>query len=64
MDVIRDDSIAIFIVHHLLNGQLAKLPTILDSLLTGIANTTSTAIRVEGGGSGEPQNGRQRLYQH
>ena len=49
MDVICDDSIAIFIVHHLLNGQLAELPTILDSLLTVIANTTSTAIRVESG---------------
>ena len=31
----------------LLNGQLAELPAILDSLLTGIANTTSTPIGVE-----------------
>ena len=49
---IHDDSIAIFIVyvslHQLLNGQLAKLPAILDSLLNDIANATSIPIGVEG----------------
>ena len=45
-------------MHQLLNGQPAELPTILDNLLTGIANITSTLIRVE------PQNSRQRLCQH
>ena len=33
----------------LLSGELAKLPTILDSFATDIANTTSTNTRVEGG---------------
>ena len=35
-------------MYHLLDGKLAKLPAILDSLFTGIANTTSTPIGVEG----------------
>ena len=34
----------------LLNGQLAELPAILDSLFSGLVNTTSTSIRVECGG--------------
>ena len=51
MDAIHDDSTAVhsLSIHQLLNGQLAELAAILDSLLTGIAKTTSTPIRVEGG---------------
>ena len=36
-------------IHQLLNGQLAEFPTILDCLLTRIANTASTPIGMEGG---------------
>ena len=35
-------------MHQLLNGWLAKLPAILE-FLNGIANTTSTLMRVEAG---------------
>ena len=35
--------------HELLNRYLAEFPTILDKFFTGIANTTSTYIGVEGG---------------
>ena len=33
-----------------MNRYLAELPTILDKFFSGIANTTSTYIGVEGGG--------------
>ena len=33
----------------LLNGWLAELPAILDSLFSGLVNTTSTSIGEEGG---------------
>ena len=36
--------------HKLLNRYLVELPAILDKFFTGIANTTSTYIGVEGGG--------------
>ena len=35
-------------MYHLLDGELAKLPAILDSLFTGITNTTCAPIGVEG----------------
>ena len=35
-------------IHQLLGGQLAKLPAILDSFVTSIANTTSSSIGWEG----------------
>ena len=37
-------------MHQILNGQLAELPSILDSLFTGAANITSTPIGMESGG--------------
>ena len=45
---------------------VAELPAILDSFLTGVANTTSTPTGREGRGwpGGELQNGRQRLRLH
>ena len=44
------------------NGQLAKLPTILQRLFTGVANITSNPIEVGDGGGREPQSGKQRLH--
>ena len=41
-----------------------KLPAILDSFFTGVANITSTPIGMKGGGGREPQSGRQKLCQH
>ena len=38
-------------VGQLLNGQLAELPAILDSLFSGLVNATSTFIGVGGGGA-------------
>ena len=70
MDAIHDDSIAIhsLSICQLLNGQLAELAAILDSLFTDIANTISTPIRVEGGGwnvvGSYKVRSRQRLHQH
>ena len=34
-------------MEELLNGQLAELPAIFNSLLTDVASTTSTPLRVE-----------------
>ena len=42
-------------MNQLFNEWLAELPTILDSLFHKVVNTTSTPIRVEGRGGGEPQ---------
>ena len=42
-------------IHKLLNEKLAELPPILDSFITGYANTTSTLVGV--GGGGEPRSG-------
>ena len=44
-------------IHKLLNEKLAELPPILDSFITGYANTTSTLVGMDGqvGGSGEPR---------
>ena len=39
------------------------MPAILK-FFAGVANATRTSIGVEGGGGGEPQSGRQRLYPH
>ena len=39
-------------MHQLLNEYLTELPTSLNSILLGVANTTSTPIGVEGGGGG------------
>ena len=39
-------------VGQLLNGWLAELPAILNSLFSGLVNTTSTSIGVEGRGGG------------
>ena len=56
-------SIAIhnFFIRQLMSGQLVELPTILDSF-TDIANTTSTSIGLEGGGTREPYGGRVKLH--
>ena len=46
-------------IHKLLNEKLAELPPILDSFITGYANTTSTLVGVDGqvGGGGESRSG-------
>ena len=53
MHAIRHNSIVTqcLSVGQLFNGQLAELPAILDSLFSGLVNTTSTSIGVEGGGA-------------
>ena len=52
LDEFHHNSITIYTLsmHKLLNGQLAEQPTILDSILTRVVNTTSTPTRWEGGG--------------
>ena len=44
-----------------MNCYITELPAILDSSLTTVANTTGISIGVEGGGSGKPQSGEQKL---
>ena len=61
LHAICHDSIAIhsLSIHKLLNENLAELPTILDSFVTGYANTTS--ISIGSGGGGEPWSGGLRV---
>ena len=64
LHAICHDSITIhsLSVYQMFNGQLAKLPTILQRLFTGVANITSNPIEVGDGGGREPQSGKQRLH--
>ena len=59
------DFIAIYSlsIHQLLNVWLAEFPAVL-LVFTGVPNTTSTPIGVEGEGGLEPRSGGKRLHSY